>query len=153
MNKEERKAYHQQWRQTHREQKREQNRNWRETHKEHIREYNIAYNESHQEQIRVHRHISPYDLEKKRKDAERYNSALRTETLTHYGGGKLACIICDENRLPCLSIDHINGGGNAHRKALGLRAGNSFYRWLRRQGLPNGYRTLCMNCQLIEKTK
>ena len=133
------------------ERKRELNRNWRETHKEHIREYNIAYNKSHQEQIRNHRYKYPYDPEQARGFRERYNQKLREEVLTHYGDGKLACIICGESRLPCLSIDHINGSGRKHREALGLRAGIPFYQWLRKQGFPDGYRTLCMNCQFCER--
>ncbi|KKM23300.1 hypothetical protein LCGC14_1616610 [marine sediment metagenome] len=127
--------------------KKERNRKWREAHKEHIREYNIRYNESHQEQNRAYSY--PYDPEKKKKEHEKYNLALRQEVLTHYGDGKLACVICGENKLLCLTIDHINGGGNKHRKALGLRAGMEFYRWLRKQGYPLGFRTLCRNCQCL----
>ena len=147
MNKEERKNYNRQWQLTHREHKREQNRKWRENHKEYIREYNIAYNESHYKQY----HRKPESSEQAQKHRERYNAKLRKEVLTHYGDGKLACIICGENRLLCLSIDHINGGGNKHRKMLGLRAGIPFYQWLRKRGYPLGFRTLCMNCQAVTK--
>jgi len=49
---------------------------------------------------------------------------IKTEVLTHYGKGYLACVICGESRLACLSIDHINGGGR--------------------------YQTLCMNCQFLK---
>jgi len=39
-------------------------------------------------------------------------------------------------------IDHVNGGGNTHRKEVG----KTVYRWLRKQGYPEGYRVLCDNC-------
>lgn len=151
MNKEERKKYNQQWQLTHREHKKEQNCKWRENHKEHIHEYNVTYNKSHQEQVRNNKYKYPYNPEQAQKLRARHNTKLRKEVLTHYGDGKLACVICGENRLLCLSVDHINGGGNKHRKMLGVRAGIPFYQWLRKQGYPLGFRTLCMNCQAVTR--
>jgi hypothetical protein len=77
----------------------------------------------------------------------------KKEVLTYYGGGKLACVVCGEARLPCLSIDHIDGGGTKHRKELGISGSIGFYLYLRRQGYPEGYLTLCMNCQFIKKSQ
>lgn len=67
----------------------------------------------------------------------------RRDTICHYGG---VCQCCGEDRLNFLTIDHINGGGTQHRQKLKTTAGNSFYRWLRKQGYPEGYRVLCFNC-------
>jgi len=58
-----------------------------------------------------------------------------------YGG---ECVCCGENNLEFLCIDHINGGGNKHRKKVGH--GGTFYRWLRKNNMPEGYRVLCHNC-------
>ena len=44
-----------------------------------------------------------------------------------------------------LVVDHINGDGNKHRRAIG-RTGISFYQWLRISGYPPGFRVLCHNC-------
>ena len=74
---------------------------------------------------------------------------IKTEVLTHYGKGRLACKMCGESRLACLSIDHIDGKGISHRKSLN-RGGYKFYIWLKRQGFPKGYQTLCMNCQFVK---
>lgn len=61
-----------------------------------------------------------------------------------YGG---QCQCCGEGELTFLAIDHIDGGGNKHRtKEFGGFGGIRFYRWLRRQGYPAGYRVLCHNC-------
>jgi hypothetical protein len=68
---------------------------------------------------------------------------LRLEVLSHYGG---VCGCCGEAEIRFLSIDHINGGGRAHREAMPGIRGASFYRWLRGQGFPTGYRVLCHNC-------
>lgn len=59
-------------------------------------------------------------------------------------GGKCAC--CGEARIPFLAIDHINGGGNKHRKAIKL--GGNVALWLARNRMPPGYRILCHNCNL-----
>lgn len=77
---------------------------------------------------------------------------IKTEVLRHYGNEQLACVICKETRLACLSIDHINGGGISHRQGLDKhgRYGYRFYIWLKRQGYPESYQTLCMNCQFIK---
>ncbi len=81
----------------------------------------------------------------------RYIARIKIEVLTHYGNGKFACVRCGENRFPCLSIDHINGGGVAHRKVT--KQGSHIYVWLKVNGFPEGYQTLCMNCQALKKSE
>ena len=78
---------------------------------------------------------------------------LKKTVLTLYGDGKCACVICGEDRIECLSIDHINGNGKRHRDSIGLGSGGNFYLWLRTQGYPDGYQTMCMNCQFVKKAK
>lgn len=75
---------------------------------------------------------------------------LKEEVLTHYGNGSLACVVCGEGRLACLSIDHISGGGNKQRKGV-LGSTSGFYAWLKRNDYPEGYQTLCMNCQFVKR--
>jgi hypothetical protein len=36
---------------------------------------------------------------------------IKKSVLHHYGNEKYECVLCGENRIVCLSIDHINGGG------------------------------------------
>lgn len=83
-------------------------------------------------------------MERRQADAERARS-LKIEVFTHYCGGSIKCALCPEIRLGALTIDHINGGGRAHRKAL-KRHGPSFYRLLKQQQYPKEYRVLCSNC-------
>lgn len=80
---------------------------------------------------------------------KRAKQKLRITVLTHYGNNKCACTQCGETRLPCLSIDHINGGGNKHRKSFLSNSGQAIYRWLFKENYPLGFRTLCMNCQFV----
>ena len=73
-----------------------------------------------------------------------YNQRRRRkiEAIAAYGG-KCAC--CGESELQFLCIDHINGGGNKHRATI--KGGSlNFYRWLKRNGYPYGFRVLCWNC-------
>ena len=71
----------------------------------------------------------------------------KQKVLTHYGGGECACVRCGESRLTCLSIDHIHGGGSQHRKNRPKR----FYKWLIDNNYPEGFQTLCMNCQWVKR--
>lgn len=68
---------------------------------------------------------------------------LRSEALKHYGGDNPSCKCCGESFYELLSIDHINGGGAAHRKEIGQ---GSIYSWLKRNNYPEGFRVLCHNC-------
>ena len=78
---------------------------------------------------------------------------LKEEVLTHYGNGKCACVQCGFTDIRALSIDHIKGNGYEHRKqkTTTRQGGVSFYRWLRRNGYPPEYQTLCMNCQWVKR--
>jgi hypothetical protein len=49
---------------------------------------------------------------------------------------------CEDIR--CLTIDHINGKGEQHRKIVG--SGTKFYQWLKNNNFPEGYQVLCFNC-------
>ena len=64
--------------------------------------------------------------------------------MAHYSGGSPKCACCGESMFEFLSIDHIGGGGKAHRKKIG---GSSYlYSWLERNGFPEGFQVLCHNC-------
>lgn len=67
---------------------------------------------------------------------------IRWEVLCHYSNGSPECACCGETQPEFLSIDHVNGGGNQHRKSFNL----PIYKLLKKEGLPEGYRVLCHNC-------
>jgi len=78
------------------------------------------------------------------------NLDLKLLVLTHYGNGKCACVWCGMGNIDCLSIDHIDNNGQNHRKILRSR---SIYKVLASQNFPDGYQTLCINCQWIKKAE
>ena len=74
--------------------------------------------------------------------SQKYYKNLRIEVLTVYGNGYLHCMCCGETQYEFLSLDHINGGGNKHRREVGGKIFNK----LKQQNFPPGYQTLCHNC-------
>ena len=72
------------------------------------------------------------------------NRRVRREVLSHYSDGIPHCVCCGETEFEFLTIDHINGGGNAHRKSTG--SGANMTDWIRRNNYPDGFQILCMNC-------
>ena len=69
---------------------------------------------------------------------------LKIEVLTYYGKQEPICVCCGEKHIEFLCIDHIEGGGSKHRKEVG--SGSKFYLWLKKNNFPEGFRTLCHNC-------
>jgi hypothetical protein len=64
-----------------------------------------------------------------------------------YGGFRCAC--CGETEKTFLTLDHIgNDGASWRKRILGgrLRAGYATYAWIYKNGFPEGFQVLCMNC-------
>lgn len=84
---------------------------------------------------------------------ERKRDRERSGVLDAYGR---ACTCCGESEEAFLVIDHIDGGGNEHRRSMGStpskrRSGSRTYEWLRKRGYPPGYQTLCANCNMAKE--
>lgn len=79
------------------------------------------------------------NAEHARAERRRLDRELRAAIIAAYGP---ECRCCGEHREPFLTLDHIGGGGTAHRKAVHGKV----YAQLRREGFPPGYRILCWNC-------
>ena len=77
---------------------------------------------------------------------------MKSEVLTYYGNGKLACVKCGFNDMRALTLDHIKGGGEQKRKK-GEGCGVTLYYFLRKRNYPEGYQTLCANCQFIKRVE
>lgn len=56
------------------------------------------------------------------------------------------CNCCKESEIKFLSIDHIFGGGKKHRSEINM----PLYRWLICEEYPDGYQTLCINCNMAK---
>ncbi len=86
-----------------------------------------------------------------KKSHRKYNQKIKREVLEHYGNCQ--CVRCPTNNVACLSLDHVDNDGCAHRKQIKCAAGSKFYLWVKKNGFPNSPRlqVLCMNCQFIKR--
>ena len=83
-------------------------------------------------------------LEKKpssRARKNKRNAEIRAEVVTHYGG---KCLCCGEEEFEFLTIDRIE-----IYDGTGPRSGTALYRWLKRNGFPDGFRVLCQGCNFV----
>jgi hypothetical protein len=121
------------------------------------KQYNDKYRQDNIEELKDYRinnaaiiseRNKEYYQENKDKVGVRHRQGdlnVKIDVFNHYGGCK--CALCPEVNIKCLTIDHIIGGGNKHRRELGIGRGVAFYRWLKKNIYPLGYRVLCINCQ------
>lgn len=96
------------------------------------------YRDSHKQQLQEYR--------------RRRGREIKLEVLGHYSknGDEPVCTRCGFSDIRALSIDHVLGGGSAHRQDY-KATGNHFYNWLKKENYPSGYQVLCMNCQFIKR--
>ena len=76
---------------------------------------------------------------------------LKREVLTHYGGGKCACVRCGFDNIWALSIDHIEPKGFRDGATKQHYSASTVYMKLKKGAYPAGYQTLCMNCQWVKR--
>lgn len=121
----------------------EYQREWRKNNIDKLRIIQQRYRDSHRSALRA------YALSPKAKGARKeYNIQLKMDVLSHYGNGKCACVKCGFDDIRALSIDHINGNGRKHTRIIG---GGHFYTWLKLNNFPEGFQTLCFNCNWIKR--
>lgn len=92
-------------------------------------------------------------ITRNREKARDYNDRLKKRVFGHYG---MTCQLCGFSNMDALTIDHVNNDGAQHRRQLtGSRHGGGMmtYRWLVKNDFPEGFRTLCQNCNTIEYKK
>ena len=79
---------------------------------------------------------------------------LRLDAIQIYGG-TCQCPGCHTVHSELMTIDHIAGDGAEHRRSIGVvrRTGVDFYRWLKKHNYPEGFQTLCWNCNSAKGTE
>lgn len=81
-----------------------------------------------------------------RKQQRELKSQRKFIVLSHYSGSLPRCACCDEERIEFLTINHLNGGGNAHRRTMTT----NFYLWLIQNDFPKDFNVLCLNCNFAQ---
>ena len=109
------------------------------------------WREKYRQQIKIHKRAYYF----KNKDEWRQKKRarvlqLKTEIIQHYSKNTMICANCGLADLKNLTVDHINGGGENHRRRSGLSGGHSFYVWLKRLNFPPGFQILCFACNMAK---
>lgn len=86
-----------------------------------------------------------------RKAAKKYKLKLKLEAFEAYGGAR--CVCCGETMMEFLSIDHINGNVASHKRGERIRSGYGLLSWLNKNGYPQGFQILCMNCNFGKRNE
>lgn len=75
---------------------------------------------------------------------------LKFAYLEHYGK---TCRCCGESNVEFLTLEHVDGNGNNHRRLLFKHnvGGVHMYRWLKKNNFPKEYAVLCMNCNWAKR--
>ena len=120
---EKRKAYEREYRRKNK----EKTMNWRKENPEKCKEYSRKYYSTHRD-IRL-------------KIESDLHLSMKEKVFNHYGK---FCACCGESEVEFLTIDHIAGGGTQQRLKIGSSSG--FYKWLVKSNFPEGFQTLCFNC-------
>lgn len=147
MDKQQRQEYDRAYYLKNKEKKKAKDKRYRERHKEQVKIKVLEWAKKHPDKVKViqrryiEKHLIPNAL------------LLKIEILTHYGNGKCQCINCREERLDCLSLDHMNNDGASDRKINYKTRTSGLYKCLKAEGFPNGFQTLCMNCQWVKKAE
>jgi hypothetical protein len=82
----------------------------------------------------------------RRQDKVSHGHQLRAQVLREFGA---YCRCCNEKSLNKLVIDHVNGGGNQHRKTV-----SNIYLFMKKNGIDRiSYQILCQNCNLAKYTQ
>lgn len=86
--------------------------------------------------------------EKRMEASRKYKAKLFNEFMDHYGH---TCTCCGESDKRFLSIEHLQGGGNKHRKTNKRGASvEALVKDIRDSGWPPIYTTLCFNCNFAK---
>lgn len=91
---------------------------------------------------------TPEEIQAERDKANERSELNKIAVINVLTNGEGTCRWCGQGDIDVLNIDHIDGGGNKHRKELGTRNGQSFYTWIISNDYPDGFQVLCANCNL-----
>lgn len=69
----------------------------------------------------------------------------RAAVIMYYGNNDPKCACCGNSYIPCLTLDHVAGGGNIERNKLG----DGYWSTLLKRKA-EGYQILCMNCNWVK---
>jgi len=138
------------YRLSHKIQIKEKGKIYREKRKEYLKKWNKEYRLRNLEKMKQQNRDYYYKNREKKLEQEhkRYKELRKKQKMLvfqHYGR---ECKCCGDKNIEFMTIDHINNDGAEHRKKVGGTA--HFYSWLIRNKFPEGFQTLCFNCNIAK---
>lgn len=97
--------------------------------------------------ISYHRHKDKHKM-KRSKNAKHWRLLAKIKVFEHYCPGRIECACCREDKLVFLTIDHMKGDGNKHRREVKTVSGSGVHTWLIKNNFPVGFQVLCFNCNV-----
>lgn len=96
-------------------------------------------------ELAPNRRSCEYCLQIMNESIKRRNHRDRLAAFKYYGN---SCKYCQQSIQIFLTIDHTNNNGAEHRRQQrsGDNQGHNIYAWLRKNNYPEGFQTLCYNC-------
>lgn len=94
------------------------------------------------------RQCNPERIKWSKKWRKEWSQNLKFSVMAIYSNGQPKCTCCGETRIEFLTMDHINNDGAEHRRKIGR--GNHITYWLRKNGFPEGFQVLCINCNFAK---
>jgi hypothetical protein len=131
------KEYQHEWYLNHRAESIIRTKLWSQSHSEHVKEYHYKWNKIRGKIVSVISHLK-----------------LKREVLAHYNPDSIVrCSKCNFSDIRALCLDHVDNDGKWHRREnnIAKKGGTLFYRQLKMAGYPEGYQTLCFNCNQIKE--
>lgn len=130
------------WASTNKEKMKIRNHSWRSKNHTKVQQYQQQWRNANKSYIKA---CWMNNKDRSKELAKIRNINIKNTVFNKYGK---SCNLCNISDINILCIDHINNGGTKHRKQTG--SGTSFYRWLLKNNLPDGYQVLCMNCNALK---
>lgn len=132
--------------------KKQEDQNYQERHASKIKEVKHKYYLENKESI-TQRTLLYAKQNREKHNGWRRKAGLKLKLQTFMQYGSVECAFCSFSDHRALSIDHVNDNGADHRRAIGLegKGGYVFYQWLKQNGYPEGFQTLCANCQFKKR--
>ena len=107
----------------------------------------VRYLKNRDEILKITKKYNKNHRKEANERTKKWEQKIKKVVISYYSNGLDKCECCGEEYIEFLTIDHIKGDGNKHRKSFKT----SIYSWLIKHNFPVGFRVLCMNCNFARR--
>lgn len=114
----------------------------KENHRRYMKEVWYPKNKEKHIKLVAARRVRPEVRKQTNANAKATRDKTKAWVIQQYGG-RCSCPNCPETDVRFLTLDHVKGDGNLHRKTTKYA---SLYTWAKKNNYPDTLRLLCWNC-------